>query len=392
MTITEYDRNKVALDTNSVSNGYRTLLPETEYIKFTMSTAYGTTYKHDIAIILYYGDDEDYSYVAYDKHEYALPTDTLRSAGAAYDNILPNGTKTVRIGSVDLSTLTWGAYSTAYSCYSSTSLQGIIKNGTWGIDSNAVSDKWIERAQQSGAEVLGTFFVANDGELYFFTDDSSNTPTGTLYYELATPVVSQVSTFAENIEVDDFGTMEFVPTTGTTFVVPQGNRFFYPADYVLLLDDLNSYLSENEADAGDLVLRSELSVFGLKTTDEIIIENLGGMLRHQLADKANIDFADTVVVDLGSLNWSDSDAIDNSTLSRDIEDLIKKPVTSSVLCNILTPLYKSVSRDNLFDKDLSICVNTGGYVIIYSASNAGKTGAEIKASLKGILLAYEKAN
>ena len=109
-----------------------------------------------------------------------------------------------------------------------------------------------------------------------------------------------------------------------------------------------------------------------------------------LATEQNIDFDSTAYVDLGDLTWNDADQSDYSALSRSLENLIKKPSTSANVAVMLDPVHNVVSRDNLFVGDNNLCVNTGGYLLLYLSTNAGKTGSQIKASLKGILLAYQK--
>lgn len=145
-------------------------------------------------------DNSKTGYELYVKHEYDLPSVELRSVGSVYDTITPNGVYTQRIG---------------------------------------------VRAYESGDE----------------SDSSVITDLTNTYYVLETPIVSEVSAFAENIEVDDFGTMEFVPSDSTEeVIIPQGNKFFYPADYVLFIDDLYNRSKDGgeTSDANNFVTQSEL--------------------------------------------------------------------------------------------------------------------------------------
>ena len=64
----------------------------------------------------------------------------------------------------------------------------------------------------------------------------------TLYYELENPTTSTETAFTSTIEIDDYGTMRFEKNSSIS-VIPVGNEIFYPADYVLLIDDLNNYVN-----------------------------------------------------------------------------------------------------------------------------------------------------
>ena len=61
-------------------------------------------------------------------------------------------------------------------------------------------------------------------------------------YALATETAEAQSAFTSTIEIDDYGTMRFEKNSAIS-VIPVGNEIFYPADYVLLIDDLNNYVN-----------------------------------------------------------------------------------------------------------------------------------------------------
>ena len=176
-------------------------ITSTTQITLTSNTHYvkvqATTYSNAM-FRLYW--NEAHEYVPYIKHEYDLPSVELRSVGIVYDTITPNGVYTQRIG---------------------------------------------VRTYESGDE----------------SDTSVITDLTNTYYVLETPIISEISLFAENIEVDDFGTMEFVATDTTEeIIVPQGNKFFYPADYVLFLDDMYNRSKDGgeTSSANNFVTQSEL--------------------------------------------------------------------------------------------------------------------------------------
>lgn len=150
------------------------------YAKFYISSEYGTTYKHDITISLYYSTGEGYyghyyPYVA--PKIYATGTEVLRKAGTAKDIKYPNGTIIRNVGS---------------------------------------------RAYESGDE----------------TDSSVLTDGTTTYYQLAIPTTEQGTPFSENIEINDYSYMSWLDTNNLLVDVPQGCKIFYPADYVLFTDSL----------------------------------------------------------------------------------------------------------------------------------------------------------
>lgn len=168
------------------------------YAKFYISSEYGTTYKHDITISLYYSTGEGYyghyyPYVA--PKIYATGTEVLRKAGTAKDIKYPNGTIIRNVGS---------------------------------------------RAYESGDE----------------TDSSVLTDGTTTYYQLAIPTTEQGTPFSENIEINDYSYMSWLDTNNLLVDVPQGCKIFYPADYVLFTDslgqkfewDVNNIASKDEVE------------------------------------------------------------------------------------------------------------------------------------------------
>ena len=197
----DYNKNQIKTSYLSTSQTESTLTLEDNccYVKITYDYT-GQTYSTPTNVMFRLYWNETHDYVDYDKHEYDLPSVELRSVGIVYDTITPNGVYTQRIG---------------------------------------------VRAYQSGDE----------------SDTNVITDLTNTYYVLETPIISEVGAFAENIIVDDFGTMEFVQSVDNVEpIIPQGNKFFYPADYVLFLDDLYNVSKDggDDADANNLVTQSEL--------------------------------------------------------------------------------------------------------------------------------------
>ncbi len=218
--------------TGSITNGTFTTPANCHAVHFNMVSAYGTTYNHDICIHLDWDGSRRGEYEPYVKHSYALDDSiTLRGIpkldannslyydGDTYES---DGTVTRRYGVVDLGTLTW-AYNTTYKRWQSSSLNGSIFNFT-SNSAEMVSDKWIGVTSAQAGD-SGVMFTAY-GNVFFYTSDSANSPTGTLVYPLATPTTEQATPYTNPQIVDDFGTEEYV----TDSIVPVGHVTQYMAN------------------------------------------------------------------------------------------------------------------------------------------------------------------
>ena len=195
-----------------------------------------------------------------------------------------------------------------------------------------------------------------------------------LYYELATTSTSDVSPFAENIEVDDYGTMEFVCNTG----VPQGNKFFYPADYVKLIDDLNTYTNGDVTSLAKIAnVQSEAS--SRENNDNILKDAIGGTLRQCLCVKESLNFDNTDFVDLGELNW----VYDSQRL------YFYTSLVNSGNGKILCTKYKNGNYNDISENNNVIHLSNANYLYVKDSSYTDTTA--FKNAMNGVLLAYEKA-
>lgn len=271
-SVVEYDESQTQIDTHSITQTTDiTLSDNTQYVKVLGTGS-------DICFHLTW-DKSKTGYEAYDKHEYSLPNIELRSAGSAYDEIRADGSMTTRIMVVNLGELTW-SYSAGTGDYANTfraNLPSNAKHAGYNIKPNMItSSKYNVVSLQANEYQGGTdnTITRRQSQLQIqdtsFGDDASALKASLsgkyAYIELETPIVSQVASFAENIVVDDFGTMEFNST------YPQGNSFFYPADYVLLIDDLNNY---TDGDVSSLAKKSEIEgVFNVINATEIVSNTL----------------------------------------------------------------------------------------------------------------------
>lgn len=217
------------------------------YIRFYTVNTYGTTYKNDITISLYYSGESGYSeYYPYSVlAEVDSGSEVLRSAGTVADEKTPDGTITRRVGVVDLGTIDY-FYESNYSRFSLGI--GVVSNikipsATDTPNARVIPFKVVTSnagwAGRGGSENL--FCIDPTGYLRFYTTQYSDVATFKsamsgvyLYYELATPTTEQGTAFAENIPCDPVGSKSWENTNG----IPQGAEIFYPYDYAGTLDSM----------------------------------------------------------------------------------------------------------------------------------------------------------
>ena len=168
------------------------------YMRFTMATAYGTTYNHDICINISNASLNG-TYRPYVKHSYPLTLPILRSAGSVQDD-----TSKVRIGSYTFTGQeNWVSYGSGYR---TSVLTNQAKTVAYNVAPNMISN--------TGLDVISRTEVNNGTSgISCFEDNvvvSSTTGlTGkTIYYELATPTNQQAITLPENIEFEKGGTIQ----------------------------------------------------------------------------------------------------------------------------------------------------------------------------------------
>lgn len=249
--------------------------------------------------------NESHDYVNYDKHEYNLPEIELRSVGSAYDEITNDGIYTKKIGiTTTLSDLVTNVANESGVIQFGASSLGIKANNDFSVVVNLLCSKYITAnynetysatTKNSIAFVNNTIAIQDDSFIGLTVAQIKTYLSSVqLQFELETPIVSEVSAFAENIEVNDFGTMEFVATDSTEeVIIPQGNKFFYPADYVLFLDDMYNRSKDGgeTSDANNFVTQSEL---------QEALENVGGdaeNLTDEYSSSSNYAIGDLVIHD-----------------------------------------------------------------------------------------------
>ena len=195
------------------------------YVRFTLPTEYGNVYKNDIALIA--GSSGDYT--PYHRNEYKIP-ETIRnlpgygwSAGTAKNYVDYENKRYVQgVGSVDLGTLEWKNGKAV--SFETRGLNGQKLTKSYGIAPNILCSKYLTKTQDNlwNKDATGITADANtDG--YIYVNDTSYTAAAAfkqamqgviLYYELATPIITDISTmidddFLRNIEVEAGGSITF---------------------------------------------------------------------------------------------------------------------------------------------------------------------------------------
>lgn len=227
------------------------------YIKFFLSTGYGTTYNHDITISLYYEGESGYD--QYYPYEELANIDTGDEELLAFDQKEPNGTiHHNTLPKIDLGDLTWYKYADYHAFYA-------ILNGKAAGNRNLICSKYAVVSIYSDANDKCVFGNESNNTIYVkdtaydsLTKEEFKTAISGVYMEVkaATPTTEQGTPFAENIAIDDFGTMYWLDTDNNLVSIPQGCKMFYPADYVLYTDTLLNY---TEGDPENIALKGELA-------------------------------------------------------------------------------------------------------------------------------------
>lgn len=196
------------------------------YVRFTLPPDYGNVYKNDIALIA----DSSGAYASFHRNEYPIP-ETIKalpgygwSAGTARNYVDYENKRYVQcVGSVDLGTLTWkNGESVSFETHE---LNGQKLTKSYGIAPNFVCPKYSTKTQNAmwgKTSITGITANANvDG--YVYVNDTSYTDVTAfkqamqgvmLYYELANPIITDISTiipddFLRNIEVEAGGSVTF---------------------------------------------------------------------------------------------------------------------------------------------------------------------------------------
>lgn len=202
------------------------------YVRFTLPPDYGNVYKTDIALIA----GSSGAYTPYHRNTYPIPEAIKAlpgygwSAGTARNYVDYENKRYVQcVGSVDLGTLTWmktSSQSVGDYFYASVSAIGFKRLGAFGITvHNILCSKYITVARNPNAFVDKTIVLDGDSIAVSqiqvkdtaYTDATAfkQAMSGVmLYYELAAPIVTDISSlipddFLRNMEVEAGGSVTF---------------------------------------------------------------------------------------------------------------------------------------------------------------------------------------
>ena len=99
--------------------------------------------------------------------------------------------------------------------------------------------------------------------------------------------------------------------------------------------------------------------------------------------------------DMGSFTWSASQIGTTEyyrMLSADIHTTIKVAESSSSVANILTPIYTSITPNQVYNRYKGITLMTNGNIVVYDENfNQSDSAALFKAAMDGVELVYELA-
>lgn len=228
--------------TSAGTNAYYLDMPSNaRYMRFSATASYGTTYKGDICVNIS-DAARNGTYEPYTTSAREIPVsdyfpDGMRSAGSAYDE-LTAGKAIKRVGSVDLGTLNWsknniGYFAAAVSPYPKVISYNNMPNGACA-DYSGVSFWNMYNAYDNVADK--SFSVTNgngsNNSVYFkdtsYSDAASfkTAMSGViLYYELATPVTTEIS--------DPLNMCYRVETGGTEAIAIPTGELSAPAPMVI---------------------------------------------------------------------------------------------------------------------------------------------------------------
>lgn len=253
-----------------------------------------------------------------------------------------------KIGVVDLGTLTYTKQS-SYTA-SATGLQSLIKKpSAWNVKVNAICSKYgtvaegsISSIDKSIAVSTGGVFLLNDSAYADYTEQEIKTAMSglLLYFECIEPQ----DTIPQTV-LDKFATK--------TIQIPQ----------------------------------TELPSAGsVHDTIKIVEGNVvAGQQRYNMVRVSRINS-----VDLGTFSWGNVNSIGRVTSVATIAN-IKLPSGANVKANVICSKYATYTADQTYKGIQGISIEINGKISICDSSFVGKTSAEIKSNLSGVMLYYELA-
>lgn len=257
----DYNKNYIGYndkDGQTVYPNKKFITPsDTFYVRFTLPPSYGNAYKNDIALIA----GSSGAYAPYHSNVYPIPEAIKAlpgygwSAGTARNYVDYENKRYVQcVGSVDLGTLTWmktSSQSVGDYFYAPVSAIGFKRLGAFGITvHNILCSKYITVARNPNAFVDKTIVLDGDSTAVSqiqvkdtaYTDATAfkQAMSGVmLYYELANPIITDISTmlpddFLRNVEVEAGGSITFKNSNGDDYRIPVPSE----EEYVVKLSEV----------------------------------------------------------------------------------------------------------------------------------------------------------
>ena len=405
-----YDENKNFVSAASINPNSTFVVPQNaHYLRFSPYEDYGTTYRNDISINLYYEDEA--RCLTYEPYGVVANVDTgsevLYSAGTAHDVKTPDGTITRNVDMVDLGTLNWvksGSDDSAFFYVNLTGYYAVKFNDVLCAKYSTSTSPADTGSTSTVNKVIG--FTA-DGASQLRVRDTSyanavqfkGAMSGVYaYLPLLTPTTEQGTPFPENVPIDDFGTMQWLKDGENNAIVPaevlQGNLIFYPVDYKAFDDTMYKYTDGTPSNLAKktVITDAALEARGYYKMHVLLTTfgangMVGGTLRQLLANKRTLEFANTACVDLGNLSWSYSDGWKGFIAT--ISDYTAEYPSGTQKPFILCTKYK---EDNYQGGNNSVMSWTGlgEHTILVKDPTYGQDATAFANGSKGVLLAYKK--
>ena len=393
-----YDANGNFIEKQDISANSTMITPaNATSFNFYIGSGYGTTYNHDITISIYYatGDGYDQYYPYEEPNVYDTGTEPLRSIGVKlnvsgerediHDSKAPDGTIARRVGTYTFTgNETWDTFG---SCYRTQITNLNAKNVGASNVANVISNTGLPVVSVNDTYSGYTGISVNDN--YIQVSSTTGLTGKIIYFELATPTTEQGTPFAENILIDDYGTM------GWDSDLPQGCKIFYPAWYVGFIDSLGQR-ADIDWDAENIVSQTQLSASetARDTVDAQLLNAIGGTLRQLLASSQSVDFNNTDYIDLGTLNWSNYSTPENHIFRVSISSIpnMKSATDNNTPAKVVCTLYKNMAYSPISASDnmcMAVSSSSNNYVVFINTAYSDTD--TFKAAMKGVLLAYEKA-
>ena len=195
--------------------------------------------------------------------------------------------------------------------------------------------------------------------------------------------------YPENFYGDDFGIMMFLDENNNVITGLQGCEMFYKANVAGFAESLGVKANWDP----DYFMGQEDKT-ALDAKDNQIIAAVGGTLRNCLAVKESLNFRDTDVLDLSIFDWT-YEAANHRFYTRTSNNIMKAAATSATKAKILCTEYENTDSGTASSNPAYNCIaldnsNPNPYIIIHDSRF--ENASQLKAALKNVLLAYEKAS